>query len=499
MATTNGSIPNGVLNVLRVWFGVRLPVDRRIYALTGFGLTILKYAIEAALIYYFTAELLTPFEFLNPLLGERTRLVQAGPEWLGWGLFAWTLPFVWIAFSMSVRRAADAGLSPWVGLLVLVPLLNLAVMIVLALLPNRSPQASASDEREESENYYAAPRTRSEYWSKEALDRSRGRRQDRSQTQQMALAIVCSELLGAAMVGIAIYGLNTYGASLFFGTPLLMGVCCGFVYNRPEPQSGTLRVVCLTMLIAAGMLLLLAFEGLICILMAAPLILPLSIFGAFIGKAIAESTQASYLGMLLAMVALPGLSAAESWRAPPGQSVVFTAIEIDAPPEIVWRQVVAFPELPEPDEWYFRIGIAAPLRARIEGHGVGAIRYCEFSTGAFVEPITVWDRPNRLAFDVTDQPDPMFELSPYRHIHPPHMEHQTLRSNRGEFRLVRLEGGRTRLEGRTWYQFQMYPQGYWTLWSNMFIHRIHKRVLMHIKRLAENPPSADIIDPLRQQ
>jgi len=40
----------------------------------------------------------------------------------------------------------------------------------------------------------------------------------------------------------------------------------------------------------------------------------------------------------------------------------------------------------------FRLGFASPQYARIEGTGVGAIRYCVFSTGPFVEPITAWSR-----------------------------------------------------------------------------------------------------------
>jgi hypothetical protein len=124
------------------------------------------------------------------------------------------------------------------------------------------------------------------------------------------------------------------------------------------------------------------------------------------------------------------------------------------------------------------------MRARLDGEGVGATRYCEFTTGTFVEPITAWEPGRRLAFDVTDQPAPLFELTPYRHIHPPHLD-GFLRSNRGEFLLVALPEGRTRLEGRTWYEFAMYPQAYWTFWSDLFIHRIHQRVLWHIQRLAE--------------
>ena len=68
---------------------------------------------------------------------------------------------------------------------------------------------------------------------------------------------------------------------------------------------------------------------------------------------------------------------------------------IAAPPDVVWRHVIAFSEITPPTEWIFRTGIAYPMRARLVGEGVGAIRHCEFSTGAFVEPITAWE-PGRL-------------------------------------------------------------------------------------------------------
>jgi hypothetical protein len=115
---------------------------------------------------------------------------------------------------------------------------------------------------------------------------------------------------------------------------------------------------------------------------------------------------------------------------------------------------------------------------------VGATRFCEFSTGAFVEPITAWDEPRRLAFNVTEQPDPLIELSPYGNLHPPHL-HGTLRSTHGEFRLIELPGNRTRLEGRTWYKIDMYPHWYWTRWSDALIHCIHERVLSHIQHISE--------------
>ena len=209
-----------------------------------------------------------------------------------------------------------------------------------------------------------------------------------------------------------------------------------------------------------------------------------SLFGALIGRGIALiGKEPAYPG-LLAILALPGLAALEDRVTEPARYEVVTAIEIDAPRDEVWRNVVSFSELPEPSWLLFRLGIAYPRRAVIDGEGVGAVRRCEFSTGAFVEPITVWDEPARLAFDVVAQPPPMHEWSPYRNVHPPHLD-GAFRSTAGEFRLIALPDGRTRLEGSTWYELDLHPTWYWRLWADFLVHRIHGRVLEHIARETE--------------
>jgi hypothetical protein len=171
-------------------------------------------------------------------------------------------------------------------------------------------------------------------------------------------------------------------------------------------------------------------------------------------------------------------------HAPPTVHEVRSAIEVAAPPAVVWRHVVSFGDLTERPGLLFRLGVAYPLRATIAGEGVGAVRRCVFSTGTFVEPITAWDAPRRLAFDVTGEPRPMRELSPWTEVHAPHLD-GFLSSRRGEFRLVALPSGRTRLEGSTWYTVAIYPEGYWQPFADAIIHRIHLRVLRHVARLAE--------------
>ena len=124
------------------------------------------------------------------------------------------------------------------------------------------------------------------------------------------------------------------------------------------------------------------------------------------------------------------------------------------------------------------------MQARIEGEGVGAVRHCEFTTGAFVEPVTIWDPPHLLAFNVIDQPEPMHEWSPYEEVYAPHLE-DTMLSQKGQFELIKTETG-TLLRGTTWYTLDLAPGAYWRLWSDFVVHRIHMRVLKHVKRLSED-------------
>jgi hypothetical protein len=233
--------------------------------------------------------------------------------------------------------------------------------------------------------------------------------------------------------------------------------------------------------------------------MAAPLGIIMAIFGGMMGYIIQRrpGPQSPGYGLhafSVILLALPALMFAErAVQTEPALRAVSTSVEIDAAPEEVWQRLIAFGELPAPQEWLFKTGIAYPIRAEITGTGVGAVRNCVFSTGAFVEPIEVWDEPRLLKFGVTAQPPVMEELSPYAHLSPPHLDNY-LQSRKGQFLLTRLANGRTQLEGTTWYQNRFWPGAYWNLWSDHIIHRIHQRVLEHIKHLAEEtaPDQVDL-------
>jgi len=99
------------MQMLRLWFSLSVDVGRVAYAASGFGLMVVKYAVEAALIWHYTGRYFAAHNFLNPLLSMRQEFFQPpAPDWLQWVLFSWTLPFLWIVVSMSVRRTLARAL-----------------------------------------------------------------------------------------------------------------------------------------------------------------------------------------------------------------------------------------------------------------------------------------------------------------------------------------------------------------------------------------------------
>ncbi|MGA3027391.1 MAG: SRPBCC family protein [Bryobacteraceae bacterium] len=293
--------------------------------------------------------------------------------------------------------------------------------------------------------------------------------------------------------GLALLHFGIYGLTIFVLSPMVIGGLASWI-RRPATGARAAGVGTIAVLAALALFFLLGREGILCIMMALPLALPMGAFGGWLVYRVGSTRLATPSAAMF--VLLSPASILWDAKAPPPVYEVRTAIEIAATPEQVWKHVVAFSELPEPREWFFRAGIAYPKRARIEGWGPGAIRYCEFSTGPFVEPIEVWDEPRLLRFRVTENPAPMREWSFYAHVLPRHL-HGYMISQHGQFLLTPLPNNRTLLEGTTWYRHGLWPAEYWRWWSDAIIHRIHLRVLNYIRALAEKDAADDAFKPPR--
>ena len=290
--------------------------------------------------------------------------------------------------------------------------------------------------------------------------------------------------LSLILLSLVLVRSGTYGLSLFLVLPIAAGALGAWVAKSRTAVSAAWVGASATAIASLGFFAF-GIEGAICILMALPLACPLGALGGFLFFHLSQKRALANGAAMLALLPLGFGTLGFDVTAKPSVFMVKSSVEIAAPPERVWKNVVSFSELPPPGEWYFKDGVAYPIRAHIDGSGPGAIRYCEFSTGPFVEPIEVWDEPHLLRFSVAQNPAPLNEWSPYAHILPRHL-HGYLVSKQGQFLLTPLPNGHTLLEGTTWYQHGLWPETYWTLWSQAIIHRIHMRVLTHIKQLSES-------------
>ena len=441
------------------------PIGRLPFLALGVGLFALKVAIDygVAQLYgqpYSVLFYVSPME--APLMHPGGRLAY----WLTmWGV---ALPFIAIGVWLTVRRLMDARLPVWLTALFFVPFANLLFFLAVAAVPRRDPAPSPA-------TTYREPPP--------------GEGPKRSLAASMIMSASTGAVVALGMVGISVGLLGEYGAALFVGAPTVSAFVATLLFGHLHGVKGpaSLLTAWLALLISFAVMLGFAIEGLVCLLMAAPLAVAAASVGwlmAYVFLSIAsDQAKRTVPG---AMALLPFWLLGEIFAPLPHEPdrMVESVLEVDAPPDVVWGRVLAFEDLPEPTELIFRAGVSAPTGAVIRGEGVGAVRRCRFSTGEFVEPITVWEPGRELAFDVLRQPDPMREMTPYSGPRPPHLDGY-FRTTHGQFLLEALPNRRTRLHGRTWYRLEVFPRPYWSLWADDFIHTIHLRVMRQIVRLAE--------------
>lgn len=301
-----------------------------------------------------------------------------------------------------------------------------------------------------------------------------------------ALGIGVGVLLALFSVAVGALVFGVYGWGVFFAAPFFIGLASGYLINRRADYSEGRTVLAVSgiTLLCALALVGVAFEGLICILMAAPLAFGFAILGGTLGRRWARRTRAATAHAFVGFAVLPVFFAVESMVIGTGSFGVLSSIEVDADEPRVWTALVRMGDIREEPPLHFRLGMSYPIGAELHGEGVGAMRYGRFSTGTAVERVTAWQPGREFALHVLSEPPPMRELSPYDHVHAPHVNgYFTTRSF--AFRLDPLPGGRTRLVLESDHTLRLEPRAYWMELARLAIGQNYDRVLRHIKHQAE--------------
>jgi uncharacterized membrane protein YhaH (DUF805 family) len=476
VASEEGLVASNFVGLWR-WEG---RIGRKTYAIAGITAFVLKFFLDKIVTSAFFGREWHLWSYFQPL-GPAGRVNGIRPDAVNFVfvLLLLALPFISLGVTLTVQRLRDAGQPVWLVVLFFVPVINLLFFLLLCLMESQTESRPLAVQREAR----PWPETRPlDGWI------------PRSGLGAAFFSIGLTIVIGLVFCVMGTEVLRSYGWGLFVALPFCLGLFSVLTYSYHEPRSlsSCMGVALAPIGLIGALLLVVALEGIICILMAAPFAIALAALGGAFGYSIQAgfwAQKGSPAALSIVLFFSPVFQGAEyAVKLKPELFEVRTSIEVNAPPQKVWDQVVAFAEIPPPKELLFRAGLAYPIRAEISGHGAGAVRHCVFSTGPFVEPIEVWDEPRLLRFGVTSNPAPLNELSPYGHIEPPHL-HGFFVSEHGQFQLTALPDGRTRLEGTTWYKHTMWPAAYWHLWSDYIIHRIHLRVLEHIRATAEGTPS----------
>lgn len=254
--------------------------------------------------------------------------------------------------------------------------------------------------------------------------------------------------------------------------PMAMGFLAAFIW-RPLELGLAVQFLCALVitLIAAAAANAFMKEGVVCLLIAAPLLLMGVFTGLLLGRVFfkpKDTLRVTFLPLVIVLILAEGKI---QWNK---TEMVTDSIVIAAKPSEVWKHVLAFPAITLPsDYWLNKVGLPSAAETKCEGDFVGAKRQCIFSNGlVFEERVTELEAERLLTFEVVEQPrDP--ELLGHLDLH------------RGKFELQPNEDGSTTLIGRSWYTLHVRPCWYFDWWTRDITRHVHLRVMEHIKRLSE--------------
>jgi hypothetical protein len=403
----------------------------------------------------------------DPALGEHPAQFWLTPlrAVLEWGdlshpqamfAIAYSLAVAWALAGFSFLRARTSSLGATPAVLSVIPIVQLLAIPALAFAPSRVPaeeaQATATAEP--------------------------------AQARRVVFGLIVGVAIVVLAVLVSAVTFGAYGWGLFVMTPLLVGVTTGYLVNldRDLGSKKTMSLVIGAAALGSLALVILALEGIICILMAAPLAIPVTMLGGAIGRSVAVS-RLNCRNPLASVAVLPLIFMIEAAVPPDADIATARSLEIDAPPAAVWAALTSPEPIKVEPGLAATAGLAYPLSSRIDGTGPGAVRIGSFSTGDAVERVTEW-RPGRaLAFRVLRQPPAMEEMSPYRRVHAPHLVGY-FDTGETRFELTPLADGGTRLTIRAEHRLRIDPVLYWEPIARVAIRDNVDRVLRDVAEKA---------------
>ena len=267
-------------------------------------------------------------------------------------------------------------------------------------------------------------------------------------------------------------GSNSMGGVMFLLVPIAAGFAIAMVTT---PAESVMASAVLSLLVTLGILIASKAEGVLCVVLAFPLLflgvcagllfgyLFRKYSGHFAGGA---TTLRSVILLLMPVVIYGGRRVEVVSLTHTRQEVVTSRIYLPAQPEQVWANIQSLDSVTGRKPLLMYIGLPIPTRCVLRGSGAGAKRTCYFDQGFIEETVLEWLPPNRmrLSIDRTNMPG--------RHW---------LEFEGAEYELHR-EGSGTALTRTTTISSNLYPAWYWRRFERWGVESEHEYLFSDLTR-----------------
>lgn len=322
---------------------------------------------------------------------------------------------------------------------------------------------------------------------KEPVTVNARRRLNRRVLSGFALALVIA--LSAFLLFSASRAGSVWFASLWF-LALLPALLCALICYIGDPDqtrsSGFYWLVplalCVIVCLASVFVL---HEGVICLIMLAPVWLVSGWIGAFVMR-----SQRHRRGRALesSFLIIPLVAAMVEAQMPiPYETVTLSrSVMVQAAPEDIWRYAVSSPDIDgQEGRWtitHDMIGIPRPRESSVTGNGVGAVRTAYWGEHVnFEEHIVEWDPERRLGWSFNFTNSSVQDYTD-KHISP---DGEFLKIDSGEYVLRPVSDDVTELTLTTRYVAKTHINPYAKIWGELMLGDIQQNVLTIIKDRAE--------------
>ncbi|HZQ67698.1 MAG TPA: hypothetical protein VFA68_04190 [Terriglobales bacterium] len=284
--------------------------------------------------------------------------------------------------------------------------------------------------------------------------------------------------------------------SFLFLMPFAMGFLTVYFVERRRPQPTWIWLVLPLLPVFAGLVttLVALWEGMICILMFAPIGIGLGVIGGLLGGLLGRRLGSQRFSNLALMCVAVLPLVVSPWE----QGVlnrreirtVTSSVEIHASPSVIWKNIERVPAIKAaelPESWSHRIGFPNPVEATLSFAGDGGVRHASFEGGVlFIENIDVWEPERCLAFSIHAQTAQIPRTTLDEHVAVGGPFFDVLR---GEYRLETLSDGMVRLHLASQHRVSTDFNWYAHLWTDAVMQDLQRRILYVVKNRSERAAS----------